>query len=48
MNKYPITWFAVVMILGLLYSSVGFEWLVTFVLAIILAKQIEILNKLDR
>jgi len=48
MNKYPIAWFSVVMVLGFLYASGGYQWLVVFLLGIILAKQIEILSKLDR
>jgi len=48
MNKYPIAWFAVVMIFGFLYIQETSQWFIVFVLAVILAKQIEILKKLDK
>lgn len=48
MNKNPWAWFGVVVVLGLFYSPSGFDGVVLFVLAVILAKQIEIINKLNK
>lgn len=48
MNKYPIAWFVAVILLGFLYIQETVQWFIVFILAVILAKQIEILNKLDK